>query len=230
MKRGSEVSLNDKVLLAALECSGGELGESFTAESLLVTAWKADKRAFGLRGFEAVHPDSNKLYTKIDGKDGLVAKGLLHAEGERTLRITEAGLGRALTLSRDVLMEPVNKELEFKVERGLHESMARMLDSPEFRAWLGDKSKPNRFRDAGNFWGIAPGTPPRTVRERVIQIDQTLATARQRLQDLGVERVFEQRGRELFDLQDVERLSEFQSELKNRFQKELRILDPAGNY
>ena len=230
MKRASEVSLSDKVLLAALECSRGELSESFTAEALLMAAWKADKRAFGLRGFEEVHPDSNKLFTKIDGRDGLVAKGLLHGGGERTLRITESGLGRALTLSRDILMEPVDKALEVKVERGLHESMARMLGSQEFRAWLADKSKPNRFREAGNFWGIAPGTPPRTVRERVSQIDQTLATARQRLEDFGVERVFEQRGRELFDREDVKRLSEFQSELKKRFQKELKILDPEGNY
>ena len=230
MKRASEVSLSDKVLLAALECSHGEPSESFTAEDLLVTAWKADKRAFGLRGFEEDHPDSNKLYTKIDGKDGLVAKGLLHAEGERTLRMTEAGLGRALTLSRDILMEPVDKELEVKVERGLQESMTRMLSSQEFRVWLSNKSKPNRFREAGNFCGIAPGTPPRTVRERVTQVDQTLAAARQRLDQFGVERVFEQRGRELFDRQDVERLSEFQSELKKRFQKELKILDPEGNY
>jgi hypothetical protein len=127
-------------------------------------------------------------------------------------------------------MEPVDKELEIKVERGLHESMARMLSSQEFRAWLLDRSKPSRFREAGNFWGIAPGTPPRTVRERVTQIDQILATARQRLEELGVKRVFEQRGRELFDREDVERLLEFQAELKKRFQKDLRILDPEGTY
>ena len=230
MKNVGDVSLGDKVLLAALECSHGNVNQSFTAEALLVTAWTADKRAFGLRGFEESHPDSNKLYTKIDGKDGLVAKGLLQAEGERTLRITDSGLGRALTISRDVLMESVDKELEVKVERALHESMASMLNSHEFQAWLINKSKPSRFREAGNFWGIAPGTPPRTVRERVTRIDQTLATARQRLEELGVEHVIEQRGRALFDRGDVERLMDFQSVLKSRFQKDLKILDPEGKY
>src|SRR5439155_24362829 len=125
--------------------------------------------------------------------------------------------GRALTLSSDILMEPVDKELEVKVERGLQESMTRMLSSQEFRVWLSNKSKPNRFREAGNFWGIAPGTPPRTVRERVTQVDQTLATARQRLAELGVRRVFEQRGRQLVDREDVERLVELHNDLKKRF-------------
>jgi hypothetical protein len=47
---------------------------------------------------------------------------------------------------------------------------------------------------------------------------------------LGVKRVFEQRGRQLFDREDVERLLEFQAELKKRFQRDLRILDPKGPY
>jgi hypothetical protein len=230
MKRPSEISLSDKVLLAARECSDGDLKKSFTAEALLVAAWEADKHAFGLRGFEERFPDSNKLYTKIDGKGGLVAKGLLRAEGERTLQITEAGLGRAITLSRDVLMEPSDRELEAKVERALHESMARLIGSREFQDWMQDRSKPRRFREAGNFWGIAPGTPARTVRERVRNVDQTLTRARQRLNELGVERVLEQRGRLLFDREDVDRLEQFHAELKRRFQKELRILDPEGNY
>ncbi len=230
MKRASEISLSDKVLLAALECSGGEVKKSFTAEALLVAAWKADKHAFGLRGLEEEYPDSNKLYTKLDGKDGLVAKGLLRAEGERTLQITEAGLGRALTLSRNLSGYQSEIGLEVKVDRALQESMAKMLSSGEFRAWLEDKVKPQRFRDVGNFWRIAPGTPARTVRERITYVDHTLATAWRRLEELGVERVIEQRGRELFDREDVRRLIEFQAEMKKRFQKELRILDPEGSY
>jgi hypothetical protein len=226
----SEISLGDKVLLAALKCSQGDLKKFFTAEALLVAAWETDNHAFGLRGFEDKYPDSNKLYTKIDGRDGLVAKGLLRAEGERTLQITEAGLGHALTLSRDISSEQSESGLEFKVDRALQESMTRMLNSREFQTWLTDKTKLQRFRDVGSFWGIAPGTPARTVRERISRIDQTLTAARQRLEELGVEHVIEKRGRELFDRDDIERLAQFQAEMKKRFQKDLRILDPEGDY
>lgn len=44
-------SLREQVLLAALDCSGGDLEKTFTAEDLLVAAWKRDRIAWGLRGY-----------------------------------------------------------------------------------------------------------------------------------------------------------------------------------
>jgi hypothetical protein len=229
MKRDS-FSVMDKILLAAVECSDSDVKKSFTAESLLVAAWKSDKWAFGLRGYEEVHLDANRLYTKIDGSSGLVAKGLLKAEGDRILRITEAGLAQGSSLKTAVSEGEIDSALQFKVDRALQESLTRLINSQEFRDWLEDKTRVMRFRDAGSFWGIAPGTPAKTVRERIMHLEKTLAAARKRMDEMSTDRIVEQRGRSLIDRQDIERLLEFHNELKKRFRKELRVLDPEGDY
>lgn len=229
MKKAPRTSLTDKVLLAALNLSTGDLNSSFTAEELLVAVWETDKSAFGLRGYETEYPDSNKLYTKIDGKNGLVSKGLLRKVGERTLCISEYGLSRA----RRLLLDGYSKDasgLDAKLDRALQASISGMISSREFREWLKDNAKPDKFRGAGNFWGIAPGTPPKTVRERLLHVEHTLRSALERLDELGVEQIAEQRGKELLNKHDLGRLLEFHNELKRRFSRELSILDPEGEY
>src|SRR6266850_896235 len=90
-------------LLACLRLTGGDFGKTFSAEDILVEAWKMDHATWGLRGHEQEHP--------------------------------------------------------------------------VFKAWLGDPVKPKYFREAGHFWGIAPGTPARTVRDRILGVDRVLARA-----------------------------------------------------
>ena len=62
MIKEQSLTLNDKVLLAALKLSKGDVRNKFVAEELLVEAWKNDKAAFGLRGYEKEYPDSNNLW------------------------------------------------------------------------------------------------------------------------------------------------------------------------
>lgn len=229
MKKAPRTSLTDKVLIAALDLSTGDLNVSFTAEELLLAAWETDKSAFGLRGYETEYPDSNKLYTKIDGKSGLVSKGFLRKVGERTLCISVYGLSRARRLQLYELPEGAS-DLDAKLDRALQASISEMIGSREFREWLRDNAKPDKFRGAGNFWGIAPGTPPKTVRDRLLHVEHTLRSALERLEELGVEKIAEQRGKKLFDKHDLGRLLEFHNELKRRFSRELTILDPEGKY
>ena len=78
-------TLRQQVLLAALDCSGGDLQTTFTAEELLLSAWKRDPLAWGLRGHEREHPDSEMIYKELDRvsvggrnvRGGLVGIGLL---------------------------------------------------------------------------------------------------------------------------------------------------------
>ena len=219
------LSLGDKVLVAALLLSNAEIARDFTAEDLAVEAWRQDRLAFGLRGYEREHPDSNKVYTKIDGQSGLVTKGWLVKSGERTLRITEAGLSRAVTLSgsRD-------SDLQAKLERTLQDSVNRILNHPELQAWLEDRAKPARFRGAGHFWGIAPGTPAQVVRARILGVEKTLQAALEVLTQRGAAEVMVQRGRVLFERRDIELCLEFQRALRTRFRSDLKVLDPEFDY
>jgi hypothetical protein len=217
------LGLKQQVLLAAFECSDGDPDKTFTAEELLVHAWKNDKLAWGLRGFEDQFPDSDKIFKELDahaGKQGIVGQGLLQKVHQRVYRLTPAGLAEAGALRPS---DVIGRE---KADRKLEEAVRSILQHPVFGNWLTDPMRPKYFREAGHFWGIAPGTPARTVRERVTRVEQTLKAALKVLEQRGAEEIIAQRGRVLFDRKDIQRCLEFQSVLKQRFARDLRLLDP----
>ncbi|HEV2757136.1 MAG TPA: hypothetical protein VG318_15320 [Actinomycetota bacterium] len=215
--------LKAKILLAALECSGGDLDKTFTMEDLLVAAWGLDRVAFGLRGFENEHPDSDRLTRELDsrGKDqkGLVDQGLVTKVRARVYRLTVKGLQRASA------MTPDDVGAREKVDRNLEESVRAVLDHDVFRSWIQDHARPKSFREAGHFWGVAPGTPPRVIRERVERIDHVVRAAVEELDSRDLQELADGRGRVAFDRQDLDRVQEFQETLKSRFADDLRLLN-----
>ena len=224
--KGARVTLRQQVLLAAVECSGGDLDKSFTAEDLLLAAWKRDPLSWGLRGHEKEHPDSEKIYVTIDRaqvkgrnvRGGLAGIGLLDKVRERTYRLTPAGLAMASAASD---AEP---ETRAKAERALADAVESIISHPVFRTWLADPAMPKYFRDAGHFWGIAPGTPPSASRSRMANIDSTLEAALALLDKRGMDEISARHGKILFERTDVERAREFHDVLRKRFAKDLALL------
>ena len=219
-------SLREQVLLAALDCSGGDLEKAFTSEDLLVAAWKRDRLAWGLRGYERDHPDVDKLRKEIDSRGaregtpstGLVSAGLLLRVRERMYRLTPAGLAAA---SEVVGAEP---DTRGKATRALADAVDSILSHSVFRAWLKDPSSPKHFRDAGHFWGVAPGTPAKVIQARILDVDRNLETALGILDTEGINEVTVRHGKALFDRTDIERAKKFQAMLKERFAKDLATL------
>lgn len=213
-----------QVMLAAFECSGGDMKKSFTLEDLLVSSWKKEKHTWGLRGYEELYPDLDKVNKLISprgsGQKGLIDLGYLERVDRRVYRITPAGIAAVERIQPNnaVVAEKVNRELEIAVKQ--------IIEHPVFKKWLADPIYPKYFRDAGNFWGIAPGTPPKTVRDRTSYVEHTLNAALETLNRRGVNEIIEQRGKILFDRHDIERCFDFQKTLKQRFSRELRMLDP----
>jgi len=219
-------SLREQVLLAALDCCCGDHEKTFTLEDLIVAAWERDRFAWGLRGYEQKHPDGDRLRKEIDSRGaregnrstGLVASGLLSRVRERIYRLTPAGLAAAAEV---VGAEP---DARGKAERVLADAVGVILSHSVFRAWLKDPSAPKHFRDAGHFWGIAPGTPARVIQTRILDIDRTLEKALSLIDAGGVDEVTARHGKTLFDRTDVERAMNFQAALKTRFAKDLATL------
>jgi hypothetical protein len=219
-------SLREQVLLAALDCSGGDLEKVFTAEDLLVAAWKRDRVAWGLRGYEREYPDADRLRKEIDSRGaregspstGLVASGLLTRVRERIYRLTPAGLAAAAEV---VGAEP---DTRGKAERALADAVGTILSHSVFRGWLKDPSTPKHFRDAGHFWGVAPGTPARVIQTRILDVDRTLERALSLLDADGADEVTARHGKALYDRSDIERAINFQATLKERFVKDLATL------
>jgi hypothetical protein len=208
----------EKLLLAAVALCGGHSDRSFTAEELSVEAWLQDQASFGLRGYEDKYPDSNKLFKSIDSKGGLVAKGFIVKVGDRTFRLAAGGIAAASRLS------PANPELQLKLERDLATAVNKLISHPVFADWLGDHTMPTKFSAAGQFWGVAPGTPARVVRDRIANIEATLDQALRYMETRGVTQLFREKDRILCERRDIERCMECHNALKQRFSKELAIL------
>jgi len=217
------LGLGQQILLAAAELSDGDVQRTFTAEELLVHAWKKDKQAWGLRGFEDTFPDSSKLFKELDvhaGKQGIVGGGLLEKVHRRVYRLTPSGLAEVSTL------RPTDAIAREKADRQLEQAVKQIIEHPVFKDWLRDPMRPKYFREAGHFWGIAPGTPPKTVLERVLSVERTLMAALRVLNERAVNEIVEQRGKVLFDRMDIERCLEFQRILIERFRRDLKFLAP----
>jgi hypothetical protein len=219
-------SLRQQVLLAALDCSGDDLEKTFTSEDLLVSAWKRDRLAWGLRGYEREFPDNDKIHKELDGRGaregsastGIVSTGLLLRVRQRIYRLTAAGFAAAAEV---VGAKP---ETRGKAERVLADAVSVILSHSVLRSWLKDPSSPKYFRDAGHFWGVAPGTPPKVIQSRILDIGRTLERALTLLDAGGVEEIAARHGKALFDRTDIERAMNFQAALKERFAKDLATL------
>jgi hypothetical protein len=218
-------TLRGQLLLAALACSNGDPEATFSSEELLIAAWKHDPASWGLRGFEKEHPDSNRIHRELDsrGKDqkGIAGSGLLARVRPRTYRLTPKGLAAATAASEE---DPQARE---RLNRVLEQEVTRIIEHPTFVRWLSDEKWPRSFRDVGHFWGVAPGTPPRVVRQRIQTVEDTLGEALALLERRHLEEVGDRQGRLLFDRTDVERALEFDREMKKRFEKELMLLTGA---
>jgi hypothetical protein len=151
-------------------------------------------------------------------KGGIVGLGLFEKVSQRTYRLTAAGLAAA----SDV--EGAEIGSKGKAERALGQAIGEIVSHPVFRNWLKDPTVPKHFRDAGHFWGIAPGAPTTFIRARILNIDKTLVAARSLLDSKNIDSVDSHHGRSLFDRTDLSRAEEFQTELKRRFAKELTTL------
>jgi hypothetical protein len=217
-----KVDLRQQLLAAALECSDGDTTRTFSSEELLLAAWKHDPASWGLRGYEREHPDSNRIHRELDsrgkGQRGIVGNGFLEKVRPRTYRLTPKGLAAA-TVAGDV--DPEARE---RLNRVLEAEVIRVIEHPAFMAWLNDKNKPKSFRDVGHFWGVAPGTPPRVVRQRVQAVEETITAAVELLERRELDQVGDRQGRLLFERTDLERGLEFHQEMKDRFRTELRLL------
>jgi hypothetical protein len=218
----TSIDLKRQLLLAAVQCSAADTDKTFTFEELLVAAWKQDNQSWGLRGFESEHPDSERIHRELDsrGKNskGLVELGWLDKVRPRVYRLTLKGLtetGRT---------KPEHRVVREKIRRESEEEVRRILEHPVFHQWLEDPKRPKKFREAGTFWNIAPGTPRAVIAKRIQAVDDVLTTAMNLLQGAGVEELGSGRGALLFDRADLDRSREFQRMLKARFARDLQVL------
>src|ERR1041385_5738152 len=90
MNAVAECTVSEKVLLAAFALEEeGQL--PFSAEALVVSAWRKYPATVGLRDFTELYPDSNKVLTSIMGERGLARRGWLAKLGQKLYSLAREG-------------------------------------------------------------------------------------------------------------------------------------------
>lgn len=80
------------ILRAACELAAGSTLTRIALAAVVVRAWRLDTARLGLRGYEELHPDANRVYAKLSGTEGLVELGLLERTGFGVVSVTRKGL------------------------------------------------------------------------------------------------------------------------------------------
>jgi hypothetical protein len=137
----------------------------------------------------------------------VVAVLMCDASGKDPARIGLLDVGGA---TADDVSRWSQWQIDFrKPERGLAIEVNKIISHPVFREWLSNSNKPTKFYGAGHFWGVAPGTPPRVIRDRLKHIEVTLETAKEYLDRNGTDVLCGDRDQVVAEGADIERCIEF---------------------
>jgi hypothetical protein len=214
----AECTVPEKILLAAYLLE--ETGQSpFSAEALVVAAWKKYPVAFGLKGFTDQHPDSNKVLTAIMGEKGLARKGWLAKMGQKLYALTREGRQVVRHLQQgDSPPPPAAGPI------GLPKELERLLrDLFASAAWHkvreGRKAEVT-FADACRFWGLGEGVHGDALDARLEKVRADLTSAEVRI---GLGRAVLGDGRSIA-AEDVGSLVDTHAFLEGRFARHLTLL------
>ncbi|MGH6871258.1 MAG: hypothetical protein ACREHE_07115 [Rhizomicrobium sp.] len=161
----------EKLLLAALEVR--KRSATFTAENLVVEAWKQYPDTFGLSGYASEHPDSNRVLTNIMGTKGMRGKGWLKKVGEKRYQLTSAGLTDGEVLLQRNSSSSTTSDTRFlraELDRHAATALSRILSTPVVKKALAKQDDAISFNDACAFWDITVRSNANTLTARLADV------------------------------------------------------------
>lgn len=181
MTATAELTVPQKVLLAAYSLE--QQGQTpFSAEALIVAAWTANSRTFGLKGYADLYPDSNKILSCIMGEKGLARRGWLTKVGQKLYTLSKMGRDevKRLTKTEDGVVEEaaapvVEEETKApKVSRDQEKLVTRLFSATAVLRFREGLRQYITFRDACAFWGVADITLTDAVRDASVRVPALL--------------------------------------------------------
>lgn len=215
-----DCTLPEKILLAAahLEDHGQA---TFSAESLIVSAWQKYPRTFGLKGFEEQYPDSNKVLAGIMGEKGLPRRGWMVKVGQKLYSLTRDGrqVVRKLQQGEDTPPLTSRRSSAVNLTREQDLLLQGLLASPAFAKFRQGQNAEWTFSEACRFWSMSERTGG-AVDGRLDEIQRQLREVERQLasgpQTLG-------NGQEV-SAKDVGALCDLHHLLEQRFGRHLNLL------
>lgn len=174
MVRKKKLSIVDKLLIAAIDLEKNGK-RPFTAEDLVVNAWKNFPDAFGLSGHlddngNRRYPDSNRVFAEIMGSKPIRKKGFLQKVGTKLYQLTEAGQNQAkqLSASYNGSGDAESDTGKSGLDRQMVLRIKRLFSSKVVEKFIGQRIEEITFYDACAFWGI-------TARSSAIELEGRIA-------------------------------------------------------
>lgn len=172
-----KLSVSDKLVLAAHKLTMNGRAP-FTAEDLVVEAWRTYPDTFGLAGYadssgQNMYPDSNRVFAEIMGTKPVRQRGYLIKVGSKLYQLTEAGIQHATTLrSGSTGTEKVG------LARPLKDELERLLNAKATLKYKAGALDEITFHDACGFWKISPRSTSIEFIGRFNNVDRLLQSAK----------------------------------------------------
>lgn len=222
MRTGDSLSISEKVLFAAfgLEQQGRR---PFSAEDLVVAAWREFPDAFGLAGYQSsdgrpLYPDSNRVFVEIMGSKPIRKRGLLVKVGKKMYQLTEAGRAHAHLLSRRRSAVSVEK---IGLSREIQHKLKRLISSKATQKYRDGRPDDLTFHDACAFWSISPRSSAIEFNGRIANLTELIAIARDGIRDKAA--TFEHGGH-IVTTRDLDGLLALHECLLKNFGREVQII------
>ena len=222
MRGNNHLTVQDKLVLAAyrLESDGRS---PFTAEDLVVTAWRDYPDTFGLAGYQTpegtlMYPDSNRVFAEIMGSKPVRKRGLLTKVGQKMYKLTEAGTHHATLLAQRTKRDATQKS---GLARDLRDYIERLMESRAMCKYREGRSDEITFFDTCLFYGISPRSSAIELQGQIANLLGVLEAAKAAAGDDTVALRHDGRRYDAKDIKGVFLVHEF---LQEKFRAELDIV------
>ena len=219
-----QLTVSEKLLLAALEAR--KRSSTFTAEDLVVVAWRLYPDTFGLSGYANQYPDSNRVLTKIMGKKGMRGKGWLWKVGEKQYKLSSAGLTEGeLLLEKQGLSTGKAQPDYFRAEldRNALAALDRLVSTHAAHKIINESEDQLTFRDACGFWDITARSNANTLSAKLAESTVLLERAVTLLDSKEGPVGLKLSSKNITD-NDLRRLLELNAEMQVMFKEELDVI------
>jgi hypothetical protein len=217
----AECTVSEKILLAAYALE--EAGHSpFTAEALVVSAWKKYPATFGLKAFADHYPDSNKVLTSIMGERGLARRGWLSKVGQKLYALTREGRQsvRRLLRADDQPAAVTAAAGPVRLSRENERFLQTVLGSTALAKFREGREGDLTFADACRFWGVTENLFGAQLTGHLEQVKATLTDLDRQL---GLGHCVLTGGRSVSGT-DISLLGDLNAHLEQRFRRHLNLL------
>lgn len=212
----SEISRAEKLLIAA--GSLASQGKStFTAEDLVVEAWRLFQTDFSLKG-HLEYPDSNLVLTHVMGKRApLIARGWVEKVGAKQYRLTVKG---ADDLER---INPGFAEVksQVRINRPLEDALGPLLTSNAFQLWKEGRKEEITFYQFCRFAGLSAGDKWQKVVGKLEQVEHLVEEAAKIGESGETVRIFSGKRNYVFLPEDLTEIARMFHYLQEKFNQEM---------